>query len=436
MSMRIGYVIPEFPGQTHVFLWRERQALRELGIRADLVSTRSPPPGIDSHGWSREARRETNFLLPFSIRDVFGALAYLVRLDLAHWLLLVSTLRRAETRSLLERLRFIAMMLPAAKLAQIAHLSRWTHLHVHSCGDAANLAVLCWAMCDLPYSLTLHGPTLELYGANQRQKWQHSRFATVVSQKLFEHVVYGLSLAPAERVFVASMGVDLEYLYRRRPYHAWSPGQPCRLFSCGRLNRIKGHDDLLRAVKYLCDAGIDVSLRIAGEDEQGGTGYHRVLEDLISQAGLRDRVTLLGAVSEEQIRDELEAAHVFVLASHNEGISVAIMEAMAMEVPVVVTDVGGVRELVEHETDGLLVQDAQPEELAAMIRRVIEAAELGAAMRFASRAKIARQFTHHASAAAIAQAVHSAEARASQALTTSNLVEESPEGASAVTAQM
>lgn len=436
MSVRIGYLIPEFPGQTHVFLWRERQALRELGIQAELVSTRSPPRGIDSHAWSREARRETNFLLPFSISDVLAALAYLLRLDLAHWLLLASTVRQAEARSLLERLRFIAMMLPAAKLARIARQSRWTHLHVHSCGNAANLAVFCWAMCDLPYSLTLHGPTLELYGGNQRQKWQHSRFATAVSQKLFEHVVYDLSLAPAEQVFVAPMGVDLQSLYRRRPYHVWSPGQPCRLFSCGRLNRIKGHDDLLRAVKSLRDTGIDVSLRIAGEDEQGGTGYHRVLDDLVLQAGLQDCVTLLGAVSEEQIREELEAAHVFVLASHNEGISVAIMEAMAMEVPVVVTDVGGVRELVEHETDGLLVPDAQPEELAATIRRVIENAELGAAMRCASRAKIAQRFTHHASAAAIAQAVRSAEARASQTLTTSNSVQESPEGASAVAAQM
>jgi glycosyltransferase involved in cell wall biosynthesis len=270
-------------------------------------------------------------------------------------------------------------------------------------------------MCDLPYSLTLHGPTLELYGANQKQKWQHSRFATVVSKRLFEHVVHRLSLTPATRVGVAAMGVDLGCLYRTRPYHAWLPGEPCRLFSCGRLNPVKGHEDLLRAVTLLTDAGIEVSLRIAGEDEQGGTGYRRRLEDAISKAGLKRCVTLLGAVNEEQIRQELEDAHVFVLASHNEGISVAIMEAMAMELPVVVTDVGGNQELVEHEVDGLLVQDAQPAQMAHMIRRVIEDKELGAALRAASRGKIARQFTHRASAAAIAEGLRTTEAKASPA---------------------
>jgi len=44
MNTRIGYFIPEFPGQTHIFFWQERQVLEELGIEADLVSTHRPAP--------------------------------------------------------------------------------------------------------------------------------------------------------------------------------------------------------------------------------------------------------------------------------------------------------------------------------------------------------------------------------------------------------
>ena len=44
--LRIGFFIPEFPGQTHIFLWREQQALAELGIEADLISTRPPPRAV------------------------------------------------------------------------------------------------------------------------------------------------------------------------------------------------------------------------------------------------------------------------------------------------------------------------------------------------------------------------------------------------------
>jgi hypothetical protein len=49
MKAKIGYLVPEFPGQTHIFLWRERQALEELDIESDWVSTRCPPTGIISH---------------------------------------------------------------------------------------------------------------------------------------------------------------------------------------------------------------------------------------------------------------------------------------------------------------------------------------------------------------------------------------------------
>src|SRR5205085_7429246 len=50
-DMRIGVLIPEFPAQTHIFFWRELQALWGLGIETDLVSTRRPPPALAVHRW-------------------------------------------------------------------------------------------------------------------------------------------------------------------------------------------------------------------------------------------------------------------------------------------------------------------------------------------------------------------------------------------------
>ena len=64
--LRIGFFIPEFPGQTHIFLWRERQALAELGIEADLISTRPPPRAVASHSWAADAQARTRYLLPLS----------------------------------------------------------------------------------------------------------------------------------------------------------------------------------------------------------------------------------------------------------------------------------------------------------------------------------------------------------------------------------
>ena len=63
-STPIGYLIPEFPGQTHIFFWREIQELRQLGVQPDLVSTRPPDQRIQSHEWSRQAVAQTTYLFP------------------------------------------------------------------------------------------------------------------------------------------------------------------------------------------------------------------------------------------------------------------------------------------------------------------------------------------------------------------------------------
>ena len=67
MKARIGYFIPEFPGQTHIFLGRERQILAELGIETSLVSTRHPSKAISSHIWADEAQKNTAYLVPLGI---------------------------------------------------------------------------------------------------------------------------------------------------------------------------------------------------------------------------------------------------------------------------------------------------------------------------------------------------------------------------------
>ena len=92
--------------------------------------------------------------------------------------------------------------------------------------------------------------------------------------------------------------------------------EPFTWFCCARLNRVKGHDTLIAAAGLLRARHPDRSfrIRIAGEDEQGGTGYRRDLEAAIAAAGLGGVVELLGSVTQESVRDELQSADGFVLS--------------------------------------------------------------------------------------------------------------------------
>lgn len=403
MNARIGYFIPEFPGQTHIFFWRERAILTELGVEADLVSTQRPAKGIASHVWADDAQKNTVYLVPFTTKDFVIAFIEILKAGPTAWVQCFSIVAKAKDLSLFQKLRLFALIFIAGKLAWLARTKGWSHIHVHSCADAANVAMFASILGGFTYSLTLHGPTLEGYGPNQEQKWKYASFALVVSEKLFNVVKDRLADFLPKQITVAPMGVNLNEIKRHSPYTPWEADTPCRIFTCGRLNPVKGHNYLIDTVELLRQQGFDVRLQIAGEDEQGGSGYHKQLEKIIQDKSMSDCVELLGAVSEERIRKGLEEAHVFALASLNEGIPVAVMEAMAMEMPVVVTDVGGNAELVNDGVDAILVQPEKPEEMADAIVRVLQDKGLALSLSQASRTKIREKFHHRRSAEALAR---------------------------------
>lgn len=410
-TSRIGYLIPEFPGQTHNFFWRERQALQELGIDTRLISTRRPPKGIVSTSWARAGEAETAYLYPLSMVEAVNALVMLLTAGPMAWYRCVSAVIKAGDLSFWKRLRLSALIPFAAKLACLAREQGWHHVHVHSCADAANIAMFAALLSECTYSLTLHG-SLAGYGPNQEQKWAHSAFAIFVTHTLCDEVSKSVGRHLPGRLEVAPMGVDVEKFSRASPYAPYAGVGELALFSCGRLNQGKGHAFLIEAIVMLRRQGIRVKLDIAGEDEQGGTGYRKQLERLIAAEGLDGVVSLLGAVSEETVRARLERAHLFVLASLDEALGVVLMEAMAMSVPVIATKVGGVPELVEDGEDGILVPSGDAEAIAGAIRGL--AADPGLALRLASasRRKIVDSFSHRRSAEAIARLLKGGQADA------------------------
>jgi colanic acid/amylovoran biosynthesis glycosyltransferase len=165
-----------------------------------------------------------------------------------------------------------------------------------------------------------------------------------------------------------------------------------RLFSCGRLNIVKGHQDLMAAVRLLLDQGQAVTLDIAGEDDDGGAGYRRVLAARIVELGLGDHVRLLGAIDAGAVRAKLLAAHFFVLASWHEPLGVALMEAMSCEVPTIGTAAGGVAELITNGVNGVLVPPKDPAALAAAILGLARDPDRAIALARAGRDRIVTGF--------------------------------------------
>ena len=377
MTRKLGYLVPQFPGQTHIFFWREIAELEARGVEVHLFSTRPPPPGLVAHDWSERAMARTTYL---GEPDVMAGLAALPRLP---W---------REMRREGATLTDIALSAPAAmRLLRACKTRGIAHVHVHSCGRAALLAAMARAMGGPNYSLTLHGP-LSDYGTAQGVKWRNAAFATIITRKLLAEMRADLPDDLPERLMIQPMGVNTDVLSPAGPYQPVADGETLRLFSCGRLNIVKGHQDLMEAVKLLRDRGRDVTLAIAGEDDAGGTGYRHVLEAKIGELGLHDHVRLLGPIDAGAVKREIQRAHVFALASWHEPLGVALMEAMSCGIPTIGTDAGGVAELIRDGVDGVLVPPKSPEALAGAIAALADDPDRARKLSGQGRARIVEGF--------------------------------------------
>lgn len=402
--MKIGYLIPEFPGQTHAFFMRERAELSKRGVASDLYSTRRPSNGVAAHEWAAEAAAQTTYLTPLSVRSLWSAFCQLVRSGPFRWVRCLLLIVAAKELSVKDRLQLLAMVPVAAAFTADARKNGVQHVHIHSCANAAWIGVFANKLTGLPYSLTLHGP-LHDYGPNQILKWRSAAFVIIITKELLAHVRATLPEDQLPRLLLAPMGVDVEAFRRQRPYQPAAPKSKVRLVSCGRINVCKGHDDLIRAVHLLQERGIDAELRICGASDGRQQDYLNQLHSLIEQYDLHGSIHLMGSVSEQVVRNALEAAHMFCLASHKEPLGVATMEAMAMQVPAIVTESEGVTEMIQTDIDGILVQPHSPEEFVARICGLLDRPEEARMLGERGRRTIIDRFHSGVSAEAIIRGV-------------------------------
>jgi glycosyltransferase involved in cell wall biosynthesis len=305
--------------------------------------------------------------------------------------------RRAEKLGLdyteiRQRHGFDPALLPAARRLVRARRIDLVHAHDYK----TNLLALVLARLEgvIPLS-TVHGWT----GNSWRERWVYypadkrllARFPRLIAvsgeirRELIRHGAH------PERVTTVLNGIDPERFRRddrreaARARFGLAPGE-IALGAVGRLARQKRFDLLLQAFARLRQERPHVRLLIAGEGE--------LREDLQAEAdrlGLGASCRLLG-----HVRDVVELHHaldVLVQSSEYEGTPNVVLEAMALETPVVATDVGGTSELLRDEMDGLIVAPGDPEALAAAVRRTLVEPEDTARRVRAARRRIERELS-------------------------------------------
>jgi colanic acid/amylovoran biosynthesis glycosyltransferase len=379
---RIAYLLSQYPAISHTFFLKEILGLKQLGFQVETASINPPdrPPHLLPAAEKLEASG-THYIKTVGSGKILRTIASLLFCDTRACLRgLGAALRLArwDIRDGLYALFYLGEALLLGKWMQKRDLH---HLHIHFGGPVATVGMLASLAWDFSYSLTIHGPE-EFYDVEQfylSQKVQHASFIFCISNFCRSQLMKCAHPSHWDKLQVLRLGVDPEEFTPVSP----SPRDTIRIVSVGRLVPAKGQLILLQAFYKLFHQGRRIQLTFVGD---GPDREH--LQQFVDKYDLAEHVIFCGALNHEQTRKQLMMADIFALASFAEGVPIALMEAMAMEIPCVSTSIAGIPELIRHNLDGLLVPASSVEILAAAIDQLVTDGELRRRLGASARARV------------------------------------------------
>jgi glycosyltransferase involved in cell wall biosynthesis len=268
---------------------------------------------------------------------------------------------------------------------------RIERLHAHFATYPALLAWIAASFLKIPFTFTAHAHDIYVNQDLLPIVCGTAAEIVVISEYNRRFIVEKLGEEFAAKITVIHCGIDLNRLpfAERRVRREGA----LRLVSIGRLSGIKGFTFLIEALRLLQKTGCDFCCTIVGDGP-----LRKELERQVAEAGLSDRVDLVGSKKAEEIPPILQTADLFVLAcakdriEGQDGIPVVFMEAMAQGLPVLGTRLSGIPELIRHEETGLLAQPHDPADLMRQIRFFSENPAAAEAMRAKARALVEAEF--------------------------------------------
>ena len=363
-TLSIAYLTGHYPGVSLTFILREVRLLRELGIAIRTASVNAAHPSRDGFTpVEAEEQSNTFYIKAHGMKIAWDHLRCLVSRPLSYFrgLLFAARMGGLDVRTFVYHLLYFAESIALGEWMRRENLQ---HVHVHFANNTATVALIASRIFPITYSISVHGPNefydVQLY--RLRQKIEGAEFLCCIGQYCRSQLMRLCAPDQWQKFHIVPLGVDPD-TFLPRPF---PDSDPANLLCVGRLVPEKGQAVLLSAVASLLRRGNRVHLHFVGDGDSRAS-----LERESLSLGIDASVTFHGSMNQHRLRELFAIADIFVLPSFAEGIPVALMEAMAMEIPCVSTFIAGIPELIDSGVNGVLVPPSDPELLADAIAELL-----------------------------------------------------------------
>jgi N-acetyl-alpha-D-glucosaminyl L-malate synthase BshA len=283
----------------------------------------------------------------------------------------------------------------ATKMLEVFESEALDLLHVHYAIPHSVSAMLARSMAAprrLPFITTLHGTDITLVGSNRsylpitRYSIEQSDGVTSISSYLLNQTLKDFDIKRPIEVIPNFVNCDLYTRQAAAPSlrAQWAPNNEPVLMHLSNFRPVKRLTDAIE-IFDLVRAKMPAKLVLIGDGPDRGAA-----EFLVRKKRLQKDVFFLG--KQDQVYEKLALADLFLLPSQLESFGLAALEAMACEVPVISTNVGGVPEVVEHGIDGFLVEPGDVKEAARHALEILQRPDRGREMGQTARLNAKKKF--------------------------------------------
>jgi len=372
-------------GRPEAFLIPEMNCLAERGVELTVIPVR--PAGRLEHRDGDGPFLSTIVSGPWSLAVWRSALSWSLKAPLRVASLLCLLLKGGSLANKVKNLLLLPKGMFIAEKVQSLGIN---HIHAHWASTPSTCALVASTLTGVGWSFTAHRWDIKNNNLLP-EKVSRCSFVRVVSSHGLKQVTKIAGRESGVRVILSPLGVEVNPEF---PEKSCLGGSKPIIGAVGSLTAVKGHRYLLQACRLLADRGVDFRCLIVGDGPERGS-----LSRLADRLKLGGIVFFVGALTHDRVLRLLRSGILSLLVhpsvetpgGEHEGVPVAVMEAMAGGVPVIVTKTGSVPDLVDRDT-GVIVPPENPAALARAIRSLLSDPDGSRSLAKAAHRRIRERF--------------------------------------------